>query len=93
VVFRWKPEATPEQRQRVSTELARLPAILPTLRLYEFGSDLGVNEGNFDFAVFAGFDDMDGYLAYRDAPEHVAIIRDHVLPITQSRAAVQFEIP
>jgi Stress responsive A/B Barrel Domain len=54
---------------------------VPTLRLYEFGSDLGVNEGSYDFAVFAGFDDMDGYLAYRDNPEHRAIIRDHITPI------------
>jgi hypothetical protein len=92
VVFRWKPEATAEQRQRVSTELARLPSLVPTLRLYEFGSDLGVNEGSYDFAVFAGFDDMDGYLAYRDNPEHRAIIRDHITPITETRAAVQFEV-
>jgi hypothetical protein len=93
VVFRWKPEATAEQRQRVSTELARLPSLVPTLRSYEFGSDLGVNEGNFDFAVFAGFDDMDGYLAYRDNPEHRAMIREHILPIASERAAVQFEVP
>lgn len=93
MVFRWKPEATDEQRQRVSTELARLPSLVPTLRLFEFGSDLGVNEGNVDFAVFAGFDDLDGYLAYRDNPDHRAMIRDHILPITESRAAVQFETP
>jgi hypothetical protein len=93
VVFRWKPEATAEQRQRVATELSRLPSLVPTLRVYEFGSDLGVNEGTYDFAVFAGFDDMEGYLAYRDNPEHRAIIRDHITPITQERAAVQFEVP
>jgi hypothetical protein len=92
VVFRWKPEATAEQRQRVVTELSRLPALVPTLRSYELGSDLGVNEGNFDFAVTAAFDDMDGYLAYRDHPEHRAIIRDHIAPIILERAAVQFEV-
>jgi hypothetical protein len=93
VVFRWKPEATEEQRQRVATELSRLPSLIPTLRSYELGSDLGVNEGSFDFAVSAGFDDLDGYLAYRDNPEHRAIIREHITPITQERAAVQFEVP
>jgi hypothetical protein len=56
------------------------------------GTDLGINEGSFDFAVSAGFDDLDGYLAYRDNPEHRAIIRDHITPITESRAAVQFEV-
>lgn len=91
VVFRWKAEATADQRQRVSTELSRLPPLVPTLRAYDFGSDLGVNEGSYDFAVSALFDDMAGYLAYRDNPEHRAMIRDHILPITDTRAAVQYE--
>jgi hypothetical protein len=93
VVFRWKPEATEEQRQRVLDELSRLPSVVPTLRSYEFGPDLGVNEGSFDFAVSASFEDLDGYLAYRDNPEHRAMIRDHITPITLERAAVQFEVP
>jgi Stress responsive A/B Barrel Domain len=92
VIFRWKAEATAEQRQRVATELSRLPALVPTLRSYELGSDLGVNEGNFDFAVSASFDDLDGYLAYRDHPVHRAIIREHISPLIQERAAVQFEV-
>jgi hypothetical protein len=91
VLFRWKPEATAEQRQRVSTELGRLPSLAPTLRSFAFGSDLGVNEGNFDFGLSATFDDIDGYLAYRDNPEHRAMIRDHIVPIAESRVAVQFE--
>jgi hypothetical protein len=90
VVFRWKPEVTPEQKQLVETMLARLPSLVPTLREFEFGSDLGVNEGNYDFAVSASFDDLDGYLAYRDNPDHRAMVRDHILPIAADRAAVQF---
>lgn len=61
-----------------------------SLRSYVFGADLGVNEGNYDFAVVAAFDDVDGYLAYRDNPEHRAIINTHVLPIAATRVAVQF---
>jgi hypothetical protein len=64
---------------------------VPTLRSFACGSDLGVNEGNYDFALSATFDDLDGYLAYRDNPEHRAIIRDHILPIAESRFGVQFE--
>ncbi len=65
--------------------------MVPTLREFVFGSDLGVNEGNFDFAVSASFDDVDGYLAYRNNPDHRAMVRDHILPIAAERAAVQFE--
>jgi hypothetical protein len=90
-LFRWSPEATPEQKQQVETLLAQLPSLVPTLREFSFGADLGVNEGNFDFAVWASFDDLDGYLAYRDNPDHRAMIRDHIVPIAATRAAVQYE--
>ena len=90
-MFRWTPEATQEQKQRVTTELARLPALVPSLRAYRFGADLGLNPGNFDFAVVADFDDADGYLAYRDHPEHRAIVAEFIRPIAGERAAVQYE--
>ena len=52
-LFRWTPEATQEQKQRVAAELRRLPALLPALRAYQVGPDLGLAEGNFEFAVVA----------------------------------------
>jgi hypothetical protein len=52
---------------------------------------VGVNQGNFEFAVTADFDDVDGYLAYRDHPEHRAIVGQFIQPIAGQRAAVQFE--
>lgn len=90
-LFRWAVEATPEQKQQAETLVRQLPSLVPTLREFSCGTDLGVNEGNFDFAVNAIFDDMDGYLAYRDNPDHRAMVRDHIVPIAASRAAVQFE--
>ncbi len=50
-MFRWTPEATDEQKQQVATELRRLPALLPVLRACHVGPDLGLVEGNFEFAV------------------------------------------
>ena len=91
VLFRWTPEATAEQKQRVSAELSRLPALVPSLRDYRIGANLGVNPGTFDFAVAADFDDVDGYLAYRDHPEHRAIVEKFIRPIAAQRAAVQYE--
>ena len=91
VLFRWTPEATAEQKRRVAEELSRLPALVPSLRDYRLGANLGLNPGNFDFAVAADFDDADGYLAYRDHPEHRAIVAEFIRPIVSERAAVQYE--
>ena len=57
-MFRWTPEATEEQKQQVTAELRRLPALLPVLRAYHVGPDLGLVKGNFEFAVVADFDDL-----------------------------------
>jgi hypothetical protein len=91
VMFRWTGEATEEQKQRMAAEVARLPSLVPSLRAFHAGPDVGVNQGNFDFAAAADFDDVDGYLAYRDHPEHRAIVSRFIQPIAAQRAAVQYE--
>jgi stress responsive alpha/beta barrel protein len=91
VMFTWTDDATEAQKKRVAAELSRLPAVIPSLKAYTMGTDIGVNEGNFEFAVVADFDDLDGYLAYRDDPTHRAIIAKYIQPIIATRSAVQFE--
>jgi len=91
VMFTWKPEATDAQKKQVADELSRLPGVVPSIRAYAMGTDIGVNDGNWDFAASGDFDDIDGYTAYRDDPTHQAIIAEHIRPIIATRAAVQFE--
>ncbi len=91
VMFTWTGDATDAQKKRVPEELSRLPGLVPSIRAYRMGPDLGLSEGNFDFAVSADFDDVDGYVAYRDDPTHRSIINEHIAPIIAQRASVQFE--
>lgn len=93
VMFTWTPEATDAQKQSVASRLSELPALIPTIVDYTFGSDVQVNEGNFDFAVVADFDSVDGYIVYRDHEAHQAVITECIAPIRASRAAVQFSFP
>ena len=82
VLFRWTDDATDAERKRVVDELSTLPDIVPSVRAFAVGVDVGVNEGNHDFAVTADFDDVNGYLAYRDDPAHRAIVAAYIAPIT-----------
>ena len=43
--------------------------------------------------MVAEFASADAYVGYRDHPDHRALIRDLVEPITAERASVQFEVP
>jgi hypothetical protein len=89
-LFRWKPGATEEQKKLVAAELATLPSAVPSIRAFATGADAGINQGNFDFAVTADFDDELAYLAYRDDPTHRDIIATYITPLVAERAAVQF---
>ena len=83
---------TAEEVSATRRALDGLPALVPTIRDYRHGGDAGVNSGNFDYVVVADFDDVDGYLAYRDHPDHLALIAEHIAGRVADRAAVQFEV-
>jgi stress responsive alpha/beta barrel protein len=91
VLFRWKPEATDEDRRQVATEVAKLPSMVPSIRSFASGHDARLAEGNFDFAVTADFDDEAGFFAYRDDPGHRDIISRYIVPLAAQRVAVQFD--
>jgi len=92
-MFRWIPEATREQKEQAKAELGRLPGLIPQVRAFHLGEDLGlVGNVNFDFALVADFDDLAGYLAYRESLEHQKIVETYVQPIAGARGAVQYEV-
>ena len=91
VMFRWTDEVDTAHVASVEAALSELPASISSLRPYRFGADARVNDGNFDFVVTADFDDVDGYIAYRDHPDHLAMIDRLIKGCVAERAAVQFE--
>lgn len=92
VVFKWNDDVTPEHVEAMHTAAAGLPEAIDTIRSFRCGRDAGINQGNFDFAVTADFDDEAGYLVYRDHPAHQALIAAFIAGRIAQRAAVQFEM-
>jgi hypothetical protein len=93
VIFSFADGTTDEQKEALRGALHRLPEIIPEIRAYRFGDDLGLRDDNFDFAVTADFDDLDSFLVYRDHPDHQKAISEFIAPIVKRRASVQFEWP
>lgn len=92
VLFTWRDTTTTEQVEAVATALRRLPEVIPGIRRFELGADLAINDGNADFAVVADFASLEDYLAYRDHPEHRAVVTDVIAPLLASRTAVQHRL-
>ncbi|MEY4338956.1 MAG: hypothetical protein RLZ14_806, partial [Actinomycetota bacterium] len=53
VMLKWKPETTAAEVAALRLALAELPALVPSIVDYSYGSDLGSAPTNFDFAVSA----------------------------------------
>lgn len=92
VVFRFRDGTPPDAVSAIADGLGGLPAAIPEIRSYRFGSDVGINDGNFEFAVTADFADEADYLVYRDHPQHQQVIADLIAPHVADRAAVQFPL-
>ncbi|CAN5520340.1 Dabb family protein [soil metagenome] len=92
VMFTWNDDVPAEHAAGVSAALSELPATIPEITSYAFGTDLGIVDGNHDYAVVADFDDGDAFLVYRNHPAHQQFIADHITGNVAARAAVQFEL-
>ena len=90
-LFRFKPETTNDQIEAAVLALSTLPDQIDVLRKFRFGSDVGITEGAWDFAVVAVLDNTDDYVVYRDDPAHVAVLRDYLAPLISEAARIQFE--
>lgn len=89
VLFRFNQEATDERIAALSTGLDSLPGAIEQIRSYSHGGDAGVRAGSWDYGVVAEFDSVEDFHTYREHPDHQALIRDLVEPITVERASVQ----
>lgn len=92
VLFRWKEGVTPDHVAAARRALDELPNLIPQIKSYSFGPNLGINPGTYDFAVVAEFDSTDDYLVYRDHPDHKAFIAAYTADFVSERAAIQFPI-
>ncbi|MDQ3475588.1 MAG: Dabb family protein [Actinomycetota bacterium] len=93
VTFSWRPDVTNDDVVAVIEGLGSLPAQIPELLSYRFGPDLGLREGNADFAVAAVLESPDTLPAYLDHPEHQRIATEFIAPLVATRQAVQIELP
>ena len=92
VMFKWKQDATNEQRAAAVAGLRSLPGHVPQVRSFVLGEDVKITEGTFDAVIVVDFDSADDYLLYRDHPHHRALVRDVTSPIIESRSVVQHEL-
>src|SRR5919202_5386244 len=92
-LLRWKEGTTQVDIEAFGAELLRMREEIAEVRTLFFGPDLGLMEGNVDFAIVEDFDDADAFRRYVAHPAHERMIKEFLRPILASRQAIQFEVP
>jgi hypothetical protein len=92
VLFRFNPDAKEADKQSLRAGLTELGGAVPEIRRYEFGDDLGLADGNFDFAVVAEFASPSDFDTYAAHPLHQRLITELVRPILAQRVALLYEM-
>ncbi|HEY9557231.1 MAG TPA: Dabb family protein [Acidimicrobiales bacterium] len=91
-VFRWAEGVTAEQVAEVSAALDAMPGQVPEIRSYTHGPNVQPAPGRWDYAVVADFDDLAGWRAYDEDPEHARVRSDVIIPITAERTNLQLDL-
>lgn len=91
VMFKWADHVDAEHVEKVSSGLSALPTEIDVIRSYVHGRDVGVSEGNYDYAVVADFDNVADFHTYRDHPQHVQLVAELIRDHVTDRAAIQYQ--
>ncbi len=91
VLLTLRDTTTDAEVEALLAGLRSLPERIPAIRNYSAGRDAAVNPGNATVGAVGDFDDVDGYLTYRDHPAHIEVIQEHIAPHLDSRTALQYE--
>lgn len=91
-LFRFKTSTTSEDIKDIDHGLAALPGVIPQIETYQFGGDLGILEGAWDYAVVADFEDESAFAAYSNHPRHVVVVETIVRPLISEAARIQIDL-
>lgn len=89
VMFEWVEGVDTADIDAAAAALDALVATMPEVVSYVHGPDVGISEGNFDYAIVGDYASVEDYETYRDHPEHQRIVAELIKPNVARRAAVQ----
>lgn len=91
-MIKYHRDVTGDQKQALLDGLAKMPVVMDFIRRYEFGADLGLSDGTYDFGLVADFDSVNDWRRYLDNPDHQILVHNLIRPIAEDVARLQIEI-
>lgn len=89
VLIQFNETASDEKVAAFAAGLDALPGRIAQIRSYEHGPDADVRSASWDYGLVATFDSAEDFTTYLEHPDHQALVRDLLEPISATRASVQ----
>jgi Stress responsive A/B Barrel Domain len=93
LLIRFNANTDQTTRLAVKQAFEKLPALIPQVKSYSVGVDLGLLPGNADVAVIAGFANQADFLTYSQHAAHAEVIYPVCGQVMESYSTAQFEVP
>lgn len=74
VLFKFKPETSAADADRLEAELKGLPAVITEIREFRVGRDVVHSERSHDLALVSAFEDLTAMQRYQVHPAHQAVV-------------------
>jgi hypothetical protein len=92
VMFKFADGTTRSELDEIVAAAVEVSEKVAVVRAYQCGTDLGLSNGNYDFAAVADFDDEHAYQQFRVDPDHLDFVDRFITPRLHHRVAVQYRI-
>jgi hypothetical protein len=90
VLFKFKPDTSPEQAACLEADLKALPKTISDIGEFRVGRDVVRSERSYDLALVSGFDDLAALQRYQVHPAHQEVV-NQVKVLCAAVVAVDFE--
>ncbi len=91
VLFRFRAEATSQDRESVLDGLARLPSLFPAMRSFGLGENVSQRDQTFSHVMTMEFADREQLESYLGSPVHEDFVAGYFRPTIEQRAIASHE--
>lgn len=91
VLFKFKPEITREQKNKLVEDLKSLKDKIPLIQRLEVGLDIGRKSNSFDLTLNADFNTWEDVEKYSIHPDHVMVVKS-IKQVCEDTCKVDYEV-
>lgn len=85
-------DMSPEQEEKLLAAFRALDGQIPEVKSFTMGRNISDRDQTYTHCLVSEFEDMEAVGRYLKHPAHVAAIEEHLAPVMERRAVIDYEV-